>query len=445
MQARNDDMDYFSEHTVYYAPKPRISTPWTTWAKRIIARLFFPPLLLWDLLKFAVRQLAGKKVGNLVFLAQNRPLEQVELPELSKFLSRKKIKIITHDHAELDTMEIQNENNTEGKYIVYFPGATATMESALEFTQEYAQQFQCHVVIGNFRGVQYSAGKAKSMQDLVTDGIAQVQRLIDQGVPADKITIVGYSFGGAVGAEVARYFHQQKQKVSLFCDRTFSNMGNVITGWIRGGGSLRPFRPPETGHKETRVGKVLGFLLKPFFKFILYLTQWQSNTVEAFRSIPASHKEYIVVRSSKQDRQHSSHPPADDHIIPHYSSLHAALKPERQQQKTRIDARIQHIQASADKVTWTTALIHNKLGETVEPLKTAREAFKDRKMEAVNPQEQQENAHFLRWSQLQSRGTRASANNFFLRFFNREQPMSQQPALAAAPSSGVYYGSTAAR
>src|SRR3990167_5634052 len=418
MRTQDHDAEYFSEHDTYLAPGPR--TRWTTWLKRIIARIIFTPILLWDLLKLCARQLVGNKVGNLIFRAQSDPVDDLSLPdEIDAALSRKKIRVVTYDHAELDTREIQNRASLRGKYIVYFPGRGATMENTLKLAEKQATEFQCNVVIGNYRGVQHSTGKAKFMRDLVTDGIAQTQRLIDMGVPADKITLVGYSFGSSVSAKVARYFHQQKQKVSLFCDRGFSNSGNLLVGWLRGGGSVLHTKPPAVGHKESLGGKILGWLMKPLFKLVLYLTQWHCDTEKAFRAVPASHKEYIVVRSSKQQRQSTM--TADDTIIPHFSSLHAALRPERKQQKSAIDKRIHRLQTITQRATQSTALIQTQLaGKILPQLQEARASFLERKM--IAPDLEQENdAHFVDWDTLRDCRNGKPASDFFRRFFNREQ------------------------
>lgn len=54
---------------IYNTPKPRYNR-WE-WFKFIVVRLVFPPILLWDLIKFGVNKLLGEWVGSwLCFLAQ---------------------------------------------------------------------------------------------------------------------------------------------------------------------------------------------------------------------------------------------------------------------------------------------------------------------------------------------------------------------------------------
>lgn len=93
-------------------------------------------------------------------------------------LSHKEHKIITHDGAELDTLEIipknQDTTSKDRKYIINFVGNSMAFEQIIDEMQEDAKELN-RVVIGfNLRGVSKSTGQATSKDDLVTDGIAQV-------------------------------------------------------------------------------------------------------------------------------------------------------------------------------------------------------------------------------------------------------------------------------
>lgn len=54
--------------STYNAPKPTYTG--FQWAESILSRLFFPPILLWDLLKLGVNKLVGEAVSELVLPAQ---------------------------------------------------------------------------------------------------------------------------------------------------------------------------------------------------------------------------------------------------------------------------------------------------------------------------------------------------------------------------------------
>ena len=52
----------------YQAPKPEY-TSWE-WFQFFIVRIAFPPLILWDLLTFAINKLVGGTVGERVLMQQ---------------------------------------------------------------------------------------------------------------------------------------------------------------------------------------------------------------------------------------------------------------------------------------------------------------------------------------------------------------------------------------
>ncbi len=68
-------------------------------------------------------------------------------------------------------------------------------------------------VVGfNYRGVNNSTSSPWFFEDLITDGIAQVQCLLDAGAQPNNILIDGESMGGGIGTMVASYFHDKNLK-----------------------------------------------------------------------------------------------------------------------------------------------------------------------------------------------------------------------------------------
>jgi hypothetical protein len=96
--------------------------PWTSWFKRIASRIIFPPVLLWDRLKFVVNAIAGNKVGELILPAQGNKEEQdfwnhetknnIDNINKSGELTVKKIAVKTYDGAILDTIEMSHPEQT---------------------------------------------------------------------------------------------------------------------------------------------------------------------------------------------------------------------------------------------------------------------------------------------------------------------------------------------
>lgn len=176
---------------IYNAPKPRYS--FWEWFKFIAIRTVFPPVLLWDLIKIGANKWLGEWVGGLVLPAQNDNFDHLAVRDdtVSTYnednLTCEKHEVITHDEAHLDTFEIKH-NSQENidpkyqKYIINLVGNGMCYEHIIHDMKEDANALKANVIGFNLRGVGQSTGKAKSRDDLVTDGIAQVQRLLDQGV-----------------------------------------------------------------------------------------------------------------------------------------------------------------------------------------------------------------------------------------------------------------------
>ncbi len=376
-----------------YVIKPAEYTTWQ-WTKTIAARVLFPPVLLWDLSKKAVNALLGETVGRLVLPAQDIDFSRAHINNVSaldkKNLTHERHTIVTSDGAELDTLEIKHaaQKDTEAqyqKYIISFVGNASAYENTIDDMQGDAQALQCNVVGFNFRGVNHSSGRAKSKDDLVTDGIAQVQRLLDQGVSPQNITLKGNSLGAGIASLVAHHFHQQDKPVNIFNCRSFSSITNFLVGQIRTSDS-------ETGHQESLGKKILGWILKPIIKVLVSLTQWEIDAESAFKAIPDEYKEYIVVRTNKAGRNESV---LDDPVIPHYTSIHAALKDERQAKKAELDTLIKAKQEAKKQNGADNTM---ELDKEIAALESERNRFKERKM--INNHPYEPNGHIVNLEEL---------------------------------------------
>ena len=409
---------------VYKAPKPRKSG--TAIATKIATRIVFPPILLWDAAKFVVNKQFGEKVGNEVLPAQNsgfaatysnNSLENyVKNINSSNVLIANRFQVKTHDGAVLDTLEIKPEEDIlslqrHKKYVINLLGNGMCYEQILEEMEATAQTLDCHVIGFNLRGVGHSSGKAKSAQDLVTDAIAQVQHLLDDGVSARNITLKGKSLGGGIGTLVAKHFYDLGIHINVFNDRSFSTITNVVVG---------KFRTSEThsGHIGPFGKKLLGWIINPFVKLGLALSKWEMDAASAFKSLPDTQKEYIVVRSSRADRESTEKKTTDDSVITHYGSLHAALKEERSEQKAAIDAAISIINSET-----THSLIQKNLEKACEHLQTAKAHFKERKMITTDSETE---GHSENLGNLRDRFSGKNAAEFFNGFFRRTQLRQEQ-------------------
>lgn len=342
----------------YAAPKPAGKEA-IEYIAPVGLRIFFPPILLWDLTKFLFNKAFGGLISKLILPVQTSysrdgtSVTQDYVDSLTtEYYKSKKItvvnkKVITHDDAILDSIELNpypsNTPREEMKAVVTFLGNGENFDN--QNTMQRLTQDACELdalVIGfNYRGVNDSTGKAKSKQDLVTDGIAQVQRLIDSGIKPENIIIKGHSLGAAVGTLVANHFHGQRQKVHLFNGRSFATTSDVLVGAV--------ITPANQGYGASLFGRFLGaVILKPIIKFALSVTQWEIDAASAFLNIPRKYREYMVVKSTKDQRKQLhdvqidkkdgssgkvKRHVMDDAVISETSSLYQAMKGERQRVK----------------------------------------------------------------------------------------------------------------
>lgn len=339
------------------------------WIEPILWRIVFPPILVWDVFKWLFNALCGKWTGKLVLRAQRSIWtadDNFSFSSLPKEAFRyAEYTIQTHDGAKLDTLEVRPKDfksePQHQKYIINFVGNDSYYERILEKMQKDAQQLNCTVVGFNYRGVKRSEGIPQSKDDLVTDGIAQVQRLLNQGVSPQNITLKGHSLGAGIASLVAYHFHQQRQPLNIFNNRSFSSLTNVLVGRIRS--------VDDSGHKETWDTKLLGWLAKPLVKFALSLVNWEINADDAFKAIPLAYRDYMVVRTKRTHRAAY----VDDPMIVHYASIHTALRDERRKYKAVIDDWISAIDSEKIK--------NGKLETAQAFLKKARSQSKNRKMQ----------------------------------------------------------------
>lgn len=400
---------------IYNAPKPEYSN-WE-WFKFIAMRTVFPPVLLWDLTKFGANKLLGGFVSNLILPAQNGNFDHLVVTDdtVSNYnegsLICEKHEVITHDAAHLDTFEVKhtaqaNIDPKYQKYIINFVGNGMCYEHIIDDMKEDAEVLQANVVGFNLRGVGKSTGKAESKDDLVADGIAQVQRILDQGVSPQNIVLKGHSLGAGVASLVAQHFHQLGQPINIFNSRSFSSISNFLVGNIR---LDRDQDGRAIGHKETLGGKIFGWVIKPLVMLAVALAKWEIDAGSAFKSIPDEYKDYIVVRSRKEIRDNR----IDDGVIPHYASIHKELTSDRQAKKAEIDDQIEQLN---DVIETADPLAKPGLKDAKEALVQAREKIKsDRKMETYS---QSSNGHNSDWSSLHNRSGK-SAQTFFRDFVQR--------------------------
>lgn len=415
----------------YKAPKPTYT--YGEWTRYIASRVFLFP---WVGFSYLANNWQGAKIGSMILPAAGNALvnefvnyfhsekdEEIKLlleyfrsnnmdkEELTKWFHAKypnlralktnqenvlqKFEVITHDGAKLDGIEVKPKLEADKKtqkHIIKFIGNGRCYEAFLNEMIKEANDLNATVIGFNLRGVGNSTSRAKSADDLVIDGIAQVQRLLDDGVPPENITLQGHSLGGCISTLVAQHFHRQKQHINLFNDRSFSSITNILVGQMRVKGS-------KTGYKESTGGIIKGFLAKPLLWLAVNFVKWEFDAGDAYLELPKAYREHMLVRSPKSEREKENSKIQDDTIIVHYASIHAYAKSERTAEKKQF----KQLLAKKDK----------KVDDTVLNEKLAN--LKAGKMFDINPKGF---SHITEYSELKNRYGQ-NANEFFNQFVNR--------------------------
>ncbi|KTC89587.1 hypothetical protein [Fluoribacter dumoffii] len=155
----------------------------------------------------------------------------------------------------------------------------------------------------NHPGIEGSGSITMTEDDLVNALFAQVIALLKQGVDPAHIELSGFSIGAATAAQTAKKLQDYRSEnypegiqVNLFCDRTLSNMSQVVTDKLPLLGTLFNYSKLIPGIKET-----VHYLIQPLVRILvitplLYLIHWNMNPAAAYKEIPAERKALTVVK-----------------------------------------------------------------------------------------------------------------------------------------------------
>lgn len=233
---------------------------------------------------------------------------------------------------------LKEQKVEDRKYVINFNGNAEFAADKITSSVDEANKLGYVAIAFDYPGVMNDGAKAKNTKQLVEAGKAQVQQLLDQGVPASSIVLDGHSMGGAVATLVAAHFHDQKppQQVFLINDRSFSKLSTITE-----------IKMTESSG-STLLGKMAGAAIKA--------TGLEMNAKKAYNSIPDTHKMFVVAEK--------------DDMIPWQGSLAKSVTPNQDRKRVQWEEALRDCDHDDNINTKK-----NGLGKSGEQL---REAFFDK-------------------------------------------------------------------
>lgn len=214
----------------------------------------------------------------------------------------------------------QDSDPADCVYVIAFNGNSGTYQAELEQDAHALNHYNnagipVKLVRFNYPGVLEGSNRFAKPEFLIQAGIAQVERLLADGVPLENIQFQGISLGGSISSHVASFYHQRKQEFgALSVSRTFSSTTNVGLSYVK---------------KVPYLGPLLAIILRPVLAFGLGFTHFQLDTASHYASLPDDKVWYTVARSPKHVRKAYSRADKtilDDNVLVYESSLHKSWR-----------------------------------------------------------------------------------------------------------------------
>lgn len=337
------------------------------WVIAIVLRLVFPPILVWDFLKWLVTALLGRAFGKIFLPSQliepdvktrnRRYLKELVRTEANKDLfNRVKIQSDEADveHGEIDALEIspigepnKNKNPLEIDYILNVVGQNRSYAETDILTEmrDDADQIKAQVIGFDYQGVGRSKtvgsnanetrDKIQSIEEPFIDVMRMVRYLIEhKGADPRRITLKGTGMGAVFAIQAAQALHQQNECVKVFAHNAPSNLTDLIICKIAVLGSR--------DNKPTILGTIASYFAWPFVKLALVLSGWEFEVAKAYDEIPLNVKGYSLIRPKHEDTNDQSTIINDEQPLPPGASLHDAspIESERKREKSFYQSQI---------------------------------------------------------------------------------------------------------
>lgn len=252
----------------------------------------------------------------------------------------------TTDNALLDSVEVRPEGASEQdmstrRFMVSCMPRSNNYTDWLKQHKIYARETNSTVIAFNYRGTGLSKGLVTNQQSLYSDAYEQVQRLLALGAKPENIIMIGECLGANVATHTAGRLHEEGNAVKLFNARSFRSLPAMISG------HLPSLKNAPIWHPKTWLSVALHLGTRCVLNPIIWSADWMLNVEDKFTSIPPHDRDYMVVRSNKDEKGHRF---ADDTMVPHKkASIYSLAKEKHLAMKRKQES---GAQLSAEELEW---------------------------------------------------------------------------------------------
>lgn len=184
-------------------------------------------------------------------------------------------------------------------YNVHLLGAKQMYGDRMIDLYREAHKQNVNVIAFDYSNIGYSTGSQIScLNRMIADASAVIQCLLEQGVPANHITLHGFSLGGLIGTILAANCHQNNLTVNIYTTCTPMELTPCILNFLT----------------------FIPVFLQGTVKYLLDSFGWDTDATSLWKSIPEEYKEFSFIDVENGETQMA------DNFIPVSATIYSRQK-----------------------------------------------------------------------------------------------------------------------